>query len=77
MPAKGLGSSTTAFSVSTSARTWFSVTVVADGDVPGHDLGLGQALARGRASAKWRTGRSWLREHRSTSWRMRSASGRK
>ena len=73
VPANGLGSSTTAFSVSTSTSTWFSVTSSPGGNVPGNHLGVGQPLPE--------VGQKELADthpcrHRSTSWRIRSASGR-
>ena len=45
VPSHGQGSSTTALAVSISTMIWPSSTSVARLDVPGDDLGLGQALA--------------------------------
>ena len=49
--------------------------LVADGDVPGHELGLGQPLAEIGQEEVPGGAHGW--RHRSTSWRIRSASGRK
>ena len=48
--------------------------LVTGGHVPGHDLGLGQALAQ---VGQQEVPDAHACRHRSTSWRMRSASGRK
>ncbi len=66
--AYGLGSSTTAFSVSTSTRTWFKVTCVAGCHPPRHHLGLGQALPQiGQAEPAQGVGGAHPARQRSTS----------
>ena len=47
--------------------------LVAAGHVPGHDLGLGEALPQVGQEEVPDAGHAW--RHRSTSWRIRSASG--
>ena len=49
--------------------------LVPGGHVPGHDVRLGQALTEVGQGERADLGHGW--RHRSTSWRMRSASGRK